>query len=833
MADDFSWAMDMTEEALTGIFAADITSGSQTVAMLLQLREALRSIPQLHGTFAEKLTKAITALDVTLTRRVSPHAVALPEDAAEWSLSKRLEWGRMAESALRCFNEMLGEPAFEIEIYTIDDLHERVKWDLGDDGFDLDLANDVFDFLRDAFKAAVLSSGIMLEATSNHSHGGIMLVVGKPAAQPESALSSLLHACRKLDLQLVTCLFERYMDRFENPRVKSAALIAVASIPILEMLAQDRERRQVGLQIIRLLVEQGGDLNNWSCPLLVWLANQECPDPMDTVCAYGSVDFWQYLENKGFNICNAAPFGSRRRYEWVCSAIEHGNINIVEAFHAQYGFDMDLTSHGKDALVEACIWTCPPVKLPIIKYLHETARLPLTGKCMRALADSGDCIDSLLEIIKYLHFAGLDVGTHKDSANWLTAFCHNWPEIDAPKVVDFFAEQGADLCQPDDDGRTPLHAAWINHSDGWHAMDGDSEVIARLCCHSRDISTLVSKYTKARWHGLHLACHLGQEDEVRGVLGCTALEEEEMVEHLHQGDAQGKTCCHLAAGAGSIPILALLRGEGANLCHRGHTDSAYGWTPSHEACENGQLECMRYLQNNGYGDPSDSVFMLKLAIFCGHLEIVKYLVGSDSTLLPYGDALIAKAAAHEIAIRRGASTRVMDTVGAESCAEWIRTTSKARQKEESSKGRAAMAAAMAAAEAKAQAIAQALIEEEDQEKAKADAKSKKRKGKKRTKQLGENQPGQTGQAGNGRFVQEHHPAQAAFGSPERLTAAFGSPERLTAAFGSPEGLTAAMDPPSTEPSPLERAASDQDPPLQVARQCQLQVARQCPAREPV
>jgi hypothetical protein len=65
--DDFAWAMNMTEEALAGIFSTDTTSGSQAVAGLLQLRESLRSIPQLHGSFAQQLINAIGRIGVPVS----------------------------------------------------------------------------------------------------------------------------------------------------------------------------------------------------------------------------------------------------------------------------------------------------------------------------------------------------------------------------------------------------------------------------------------------------------------------------------------------------------------------------------------------------------------------------------------------------------------------------------------------------------------------------------------------------------------------------------------------------------------------------------------------
>jgi ankyrin repeat protein len=401
----------------------------------------------------------------------------------------------------------------------------------------------------------------------------------------------------------------------------------------------------------------------------------------------------------------------------------------------------------------------------------------------------------VVAIVKYFHFAGLDVRLHKESANWLSAFCHNWDQNDVGDVIDFFAEQGADLCKPDDNGRTPLHAAWINHGDGADAMDGDSQVIARLCSHSPAIYALAAKYSAVRWHGLHLACFLGDYDSVQTEFSVTGREEKILLDYMHQCDTQGRTCCHLAAGTGSIPTLELLKQQGADLSigigHISHTHYSDTSTPYHEACQNHHLECMRYLQDNGHGDSPGSYRALRLAFFCGHLDIFQYLVGLDSTLLHCSDDRISSLLRANVADRFGESEKRsagrFNKVGTELCAQWLSGTREAKRNEEQSETKAAMAAA----EEKARAIAQALIEEENQEKAKATAKSEKRKQKKKqaNKQRGKRQEQQ--------HVQKE---ENTIGTPERAS------------------LAMQPQPPTIEPSPLERAAENQDFQLESARQ---------------
>jgi hypothetical protein len=258
----------------------------------------------------------------------------------------------MAESARRCFSEMLADSAFDIEIFTIDDLHERVRKNL--DVFDFDLANNVFDFLVDVFEANLLSSGIL---PSRYAY-----VYGRASRTYSggSAVSSLMDACSNQDFHLVQSLFE--IHRFENPRVKSAALIAASEGSELEYKGS---AQCACIKIIRLLVEQGADLNKWSCPLPIWLANRPCPDPIERAISFSDIEYLQYLESKGLNICKAAPLGSQRRAGWVYAAVEHGKIHIIEALHAQHGFDMRKTNPASSycaaspettALVQAC--TC-------------------------------------------------------------------------------------------------------------------------------------------------------------------------------------------------------------------------------------------------------------------------------------------------------------------------------------------------------------------------------------------------------------------------------------------------------------------------------------------
>ena len=121
----------------------------------------------------------------------------------------------------------------------------------------------------------------------------------------------------------------------------------------------------------------------------------------------------------------------------------------------------------------------------MIQYLHQAAGAQLTGDLMMAVLKESHEHRELHAVVAYLHDAGLHVGEHEDSLDWLVAVCHNWTERDDPWFVDFFVEMGVDVCMPNHSGRTPLQAAWfqlelsmLESTAGIYAV---SKIIAALC----------------------------------------------------------------------------------------------------------------------------------------------------------------------------------------------------------------------------------------------------------------------------------------------------------------------------------------------------------------
>jgi ankyrin repeat protein len=98
------------------------------------------------------------------------------------------------------------------------------------------------------------------------------------------------------------------------------------------------------------------------------------------------------------------------------------------------------------------------------------------------------------------------------------------------------------------------------------------------------------------------------------------------------GDESGNTSLMLAAGFGNVDCVKLLVSKGANV----NSKDKGGWTPLILAVTSRNPACVEFLASHGADvnavAPSADMSVLKEAIMCGNIDIVKYLLSMGASL---------------------------------------------------------------------------------------------------------------------------------------------------------------------------------------------------------
>eukprot|EP00935_MAST-01C_sp_MAST-1C-sp1_P000261 g261.t1 len=458
------------------------------------------------------------------------------------------------------------------------------------------------------------------------------------------------------------------------------------------------------MEIVVYLLDHGADVHQWR-----QLGDGTKFDAISAACNDGDVELLLYLEKRGVDLANPL-----RRGDWMVQAAWCNNLSVVKFFHDERGFELNVPDdNGQTPIVAAC----SSGAVPVIDYLHEVGGVSLEAPDTKGKKNSNvggkdtdntcpmtiACLYGRVDAVKYLHEHGIPLIDHPKSARWLVQVCYHG-HLD---VLKYFVEHKADLCRPDEAGTTPFRAA---------CCENQTECVAYLRENGVDINEQAGKEGSL---GTHIACRHGKLEAVKQLLemGCDPDDK----------DKQGNTCCHIAATVGHVDVLKLLHEKGADMT--AGTAKEAQWSPYHSACLYGKLDCMRYLFENGFGDPPEGQYpTLQMAYRHSYLNIVKFLVEEVEPSLLHEKKLMTL-------LQQEASHGSQE--GREACHKWLKdarfTAVKRKNREGKSKGKKEEElsdAALAEKKRQSEAAMAALLGELDGEKK---LQQKKKKGKKKKK----------------------------------------------------------------------------------------------------
>ncbi|KAJ8948532.1 hypothetical protein NQ318_000072 [Aromia moschata] len=408
-------------------------------------------------------------------------------------------------------------------------------------------------------------------------------------------------------------------------------------------------------QIVRLLVDQGADVNSEDCysnmPLLV-------------AVSVGQSEIASFLLERGVNV---NYFNVHRHYGYTALilAAKMGNHEVMELL-LKHGADVNIMDvDGRTALHDACY----------VGYLDSVRLLVSNGADVRSKTDDDStplhvaCQEASKDVVEFLVDNGADVN---EADNDGRTPLHVVAEFGDVELFQYLEQNGADAQARDEDGCSPLHYAICSDDDGLAVLAyllethdanlvdrsgnaalhkavqmGYLNVIKLLVSRGADVNLKNTRgrtaFHEATWRSrLDIFQYLiekGAEINVKDAAGRTALHNEglylELAEFLvdhgvdvNEADNRGRTPLHIAAACGDVELFKYLEQNGADAQAR----DVSGSSPLHYATYNGNLEIVGYILETNDVDQVDrnGNAALHLAVENGYLDVVKFLVSRDA-----------------------------------------------------------------------------------------------------------------------------------------------------------------------------------------------------------
>ncbi|KAL3120895.1 hypothetical protein niasHT_004526 [Heterodera trifolii] len=381
------------------------------------------------------------------------------------------------------------------------------------------------------------------------------------------------------------------------------------------------------LEIVKLLVEEGkADIesadDNRHTPLMIALCGHQLEIAYYLVEKGAKVDqsadfigntpFLYAIYMKSLSLCklmvkvaNVNLRMADHGFTPLQLACEVGHLGIVKLLVEEGKADIESAdSYGKTALMVACSFQ----KCDIVRYLiGKRAKVDRTdAKGISPL--HLECIDGHLEIVKLLVEVGKADIENRDSYG-------NAPLMIASKkrkfdIAYYLIEKGAKVDRANAKGISPLLSACI---------DGHLEIVKLLVeVGKADIEKADSVIG---WSPLMVASNIQKWDIFRYL-----IEKGANTDHT---DNNGLSIIHYLVDNNNFDECKFLIDKGVNVNQK-TADNLLRSTPLHLACENGQLEIVKLLVEEGKADieiaNSDGDTALKLAKAKKKDDVVHYLV---------------------------------------------------------------------------------------------------------------------------------------------------------------------------------------------------------------
>ena len=292
----------------------------------------------------------------------------------------------------------------------------------------------------------------------------------------------------------------------------------------------------------------------------------------------------------------------------LLEAVRNGNTAAVRAALKNLSPSSKTETAAFEAVHEACRGNhnaCLALLLPYV----ETTQMGfgiLLSECVHA--DHPACTEVLLQhwksVCSNVAFVPHD---SKDSAGRTSRLCPAmWED---PAVCQVFIGAGADIETKNDEGRSPLHLA---------SLSGALTTVQMLVDAGADVRAVSDKGSIC----LFFAACFGHTDTVRYLV---SLPE---VDVNHQG--KNLTALHLAVEGKYADVVQVLIDAGADI----ETKDDEGRSPLLVASISGDLTIVTKLVKAG-ADGTEGSMCLILAAYCGHTDIVRYLVSLPEVDLNY------------------------------------------------------------------------------------------------------------------------------------------------------------------------------------------------------
>ncbi|KAH8813598.1 ankyrin repeat-containing domain protein [Flagelloscypha sp. PMI_526] len=363
--------------------------------------------------------------------------------------------------------------------------------------------------------------------------------------------------------------------------------------------------RGVSINVIKLLVENGADLNK---------DGGEYGSALQAAAENGALDVVGFLVEKGADVNKGeGHYGSALQ-----AAARNGSLDVVE-FLVEKGADVNKGEGHYGSALQAAARNG---SLDVVEYLVEKGADVNKGEAFYGSALQAAAGNGALDIVKFLVEKDADVN---DGGGLYGSALQAAAQNGHLDVVEFLVEKGADVNKEGGEYGSALQAA---------AGNGALDVVEFLVEKGADVNKGEGHYGSA----LQAAARNGSLDVVEFLV--------EKGADVNKGEGNYGSAVQAAAGNGSWDVVEFLVEKGADV----NKGEAFYGSALQAAAKNGALDMVKFLVEKGADvneDEGDHGSALQVAAGNGALDMVKFLVENGADVNKgegfYGSALQAAA----------------------------------------------------------------------------------------------------------------------------------------------------------------------------------------------